>query len=261
MIATPNPKTGWRRAAKVIFLVILIHGSADGNTNENGEDTLSRQHQHMLQSVAADMARHRDVMGQDHLSQPVLRALTRVRRHKFVPASLYNHAYDNRPLPIGFDQTISQPTIVAMMTELMRLSPGDTILEVGTGSGYQAAVLAEVVGAGIVHTIEIVPELAASAAHTLDALGYDNVVVHTGNGYEGLPSAAPFKAIMVTAAPEIVPPALLNQLQPGGRLVIPVGPQNQAQWLSVWERLPDGTFAEEVIIPVRFVPLVQKRPD
>jgi len=207
----------------------------------------------MLRSIEADVRRNSRVLGRDHLSEAVATAMARVRRHLFVPPEFRDAAYANHPLPIGQGQTISQPTIVALMTDLMAVTAQDTVLEVGTGSGYQAAVLSHV--AARVHTIEIVPELARSAKQRLADLGYDNVVVVQGDGYRGLPEVAPFAAIMVTAAAPEVPTPLLEQLKPGGRLVIPVGPQGDTQWLTVWTKDAEGGFSRQAVLPVRFVPL------
>jgi protein-L-isoaspartate(D-aspartate) O-methyltransferase len=193
----------------------------------------------------------------ERLSDPVLKAMARVPRHEFVPASLAAQAYVNRPLPIGDGQTISQPFIVALMTEFANPGPSHRVLEVGTGSGYQAAVLAELVAE--VYTIEIVEPLARRAAETLARLGYKNVRTRVGDGYKGWPDRAPFDAIVVTAAPDHVPPALVEQLKPGGRLVIPVGPQSSVQELLVIEKRPDGKTVETRRLPVRFVPLVRDR--
>ena len=183
----------------------------------------------------------------------VLDAMRRVPRHRFVPGSVADQAYLDQPLPIGHDQTISQPYIVALMTQLARPGPGDRVLEVGTGSGYQAAVLAEL--AGEVFSIEIVNPLATRAALTLRRLGYSNFAVRSGDGYAGWPEHAPFDAIVVTAAPERIPPPLLEQLRPGGRLVVPVGPLHATQELRVVEKREDGSLHERVVAPVRFVPL------
>jgi protein-L-isoaspartate(D-aspartate) O-methyltransferase len=182
----------------------------------------------------------------------VLDAMRRVPRHRFVPERSADAAYHDRPLPIGHAQTISQPFIVATMTELVDPQPGDRILEIGTGSGYQAAVLAELVGQ--LYTIEIIPELADTAREALDAEGYTNVEVITGDGYRGLPEHAPFDGIVVTAAPAEVPPALVAQLAEDARLVIPVGRADQE--LLVLERT-DGGVSQRSIYPVRFVPLVR----
>lgn len=185
----------------------------------------------------------------------VLEAMRAVPRHRFVPSTLRESAYEDRPLPIGHGQTISQPWIVARMTELARPEPGDTVLEVGTGSGYQAAVLAEVVDH--VFTIEIIGELARSARRRLGALGYGNVTVRHGDGYRGWPERAPFDAIVVTAAPEQIPEPLVEQLARGGRMVVPVGPQGRGQALTVVHRRSDGTVERRVVSAVRFVPMTR----
>ncbi|MDI7269236.1 MAG: protein-L-isoaspartate(D-aspartate) O-methyltransferase [Myxococcota bacterium] len=182
----------------------------------------------------------------------VLRAMGRVQRHRFVPTGQMPFAYDDTPLPIGQGQTISQPYIVAVMTEMARVSPGDKVLEIGAGSGYQAAILAEV-GARV-FTIEIVPALAASARALLESLGYaGRITVREGDGYRGWPEEAPFDAIVVTAAPPEVPPPLVEQLAPGGRLVAPVG--DLLQDLIVIEKATDGSVARRSVLPVRFVPM------
>jgi len=187
----------------------------------------------------------------------VLEAIGRVPRHEFVPAALVGRAYENRPLPIGEGQTISQPYIVALMTDLARVAPGQRVLEVGTGSGYQAAILAEIGAA--VHTIEIVAPLAEAARARLARLGYKGIDVVVGDGYEGIERAAPFDAILVTCGADHVPPALVSQLKPGGRMVIPVGPAGNVQQLTVVEKGADGTLRTRVVIPVRFVPLTRER--
>jgi protein-L-isoaspartate(D-aspartate) O-methyltransferase len=181
----------------------------------------------------------------------VLAAMRTVPRHEFMPESVRDRAYFDGALPIGLGQTISQPYIVALMTELGAIGPDAKVLEVGTGSGYQAAVLAEL--AGEVYTVEIVPELAARAAETLERLGYTNLHTRTGDGWRGWPEAAPFDAILVTAAPDRVPPALLEQLAPGGRLVIPVGDRG-VQDLEVHRRTAEG-IEVETVAPVLFVPM------
>ena len=187
------------------------------------------------------------------LAKDVLAAMAKVPRHAFVPASQRAHAYENRPLAIGHGQTISQPYIVALMTTLARVDGDDVVLEVGTGSGYQAAVLAEL--AGRVHTIEIVEPLAATAARRLRALGHDNVRTRTGDGYHGWAEAGPFDAIVVTAAANAIPPPLLQQLKPGGRMVIPVGSSFFTQTLMLVRRDASGRVRTEQVLPVRFVPL------
>ncbi len=180
----------------------------------------------------------------------VLAAMRAVERHRFVPEGVRSQAYEDRALPIGFRQTISQPYVVAFMTEALELEPHERVLEVGTGSGYQAAVLAELVAE--VYSIEIVAELAERAGRTLAELGYDNVEVRAGDGYRGWPEHAPFDAIIVTAAPDHVPPALVEQLAMGGRMIVPVGDRNQE--LVLLERTTTG-LDERRVLPVRFVPM------
>jgi protein-L-isoaspartate(D-aspartate) O-methyltransferase len=183
----------------------------------------------------------------------VLSAMARVPRHEFVPAGQRLYAYEDRPLPIGEGQTISQPYIVALMTELLELEAGDRVLEIGTGSGYQAAILAELTPH--VYTIEILPKLAQRAEQTLRRLGYGQVKVKAGDGYLGWPEHAPFNAIIVTCAPERVPEPLREQLKEGGRMVIPVGPQWTSQTLYLLRR-QGGDLEQKAVIPVRFVPMV-----
>ena len=193
------------------------------------------------------------LMGRDVKEPRVLKAMASVPRHEFVPADLHPYAYDDRPLPIGHDVTISQPYIVALMTELAEVQKGERVLDVGTGSGYQAAVLAEL-GADV-WSVEIIREHAEAAAARLHQLGYDNVHVRHGDGWQGWPEHAPFDAIVVAAAPDEVLCALLDQLAIGGRLVIPVGTQYH-QELRVITRTREGT-KERTVIPVLFVPLVK----
>ena len=183
--------------------------------------------------------------------QRVLAALTKVSREEFVPSDMRDLSYADRPLPIGYDQTISQPYIVALMTEELRLQRADRVLEIGTGSGYQAAILAELVAE--VYSIEIVEPLAKAAEATLQRLGYKNVQVKFGDGYKGWPENAPFDAIIVTCAPDHVPQPLIDQLKEGGRMIIPVG-GNFAQQLYLLEKI-NGSLRQRAIEPVRFVPM------
>ena len=194
--------------------------------------------------------------GDAPFSDEVLAALGRVERHLFVPPGQARHAYENRPLPIGHGQTISQPYIVALMTDLLEPDENDVVLEVGTGSGYQAAVLAELVDQ--VYSIEIIEALAVSGRERLARLGYDNVTTKLGDGYYGWEEHAPFDSIIVTAAASHVPPPLIEQLKPGGRMVIPVGGRFMTQLLLLLEKGDDGEVVTRQIGAVRFVPLTGK---
>jgi protein-L-isoaspartate(D-aspartate) O-methyltransferase len=184
-------------------------------------------------------------------------AMRAVPRHEFVPAHMREFAYEDSPLPIGHEQTISQPYIVAFMTEQLRPKPGMKVLEVGTGSGYQAAVLGHI--GCEVYTIEIVEPLATTAAAALSRLGYRRVHVRHGDGYLGWPEEAPFDAVIVTAAAPEIPAALLDQLAPRGRLIMPVGPRDGMQWLELVEKDARGRLGRRTLLPVRFVPLVEGR--
>jgi protein-L-isoaspartate(D-aspartate) O-methyltransferase len=219
--------------------------------SQGGEyDTARRK---MVREVLADAADTASYSGHAAFSPEVIAAMEKVERHRFVPAGLSGLAYYNRPLPIGYGQTISQPFIVALMTDMMKLKAGDKVLEIGTGSGYQAAVLAEV--AGSVYSIEIIEALGKEAGERLKSLAYRNVQTRVSDGYYGWPEAAPFDAIMVTAAASHVPPPLLKQLKPGGRMVIPLGTQFMTQYLLLVEKQKDGSVTTRQTLPVRFVPL------
>jgi protein-L-isoaspartate(D-aspartate) O-methyltransferase len=185
----------------------------------------------------------------------VLEAMREVPRHLFVPEEARRSAYENRPLPIGHDQTISQPYIVALMTHLLKPRPGHSVLEVGTGSGYQAAILSRL--AGRVHSIEIVKPLAASAASRLSAMGYSNVEVRWGDGYAGWPERAPFDRIIVTAGADHIPGPLLDQLRPGGLMVIPLGRKPDRLDLTLVEKDLRGKVRKRALLPVRFVPFTR----
>ncbi len=204
------------------------------------------------QALRREMVR-RQIAGRGVRDAKVLAAMGQVARHMFVPSDLQSVAYEDYPLPIGHDQTISQPYIVAYMTEALGLSGGETVLEIGTGSGYQAAVLGHI--AGQVYTIEIVPELARQAAETLKGLGYANVHVRHGDGWQGWPEAGPFDAVIVTAGGTRIPPKLREQLKPGGRLIMPVGLSSGYQELVLATKQHDGTLKKDYLLPVRFVPL------
>jgi len=186
----------------------------------------------------------------------VLEVMRSVERHNFVPENYRDRAYSDGPLPIGHGQTISQPYIVAFMTEQLQVSSQHKVLEIGTGSGYQAAILGEL--AKHVFTIEIIPELAEGAKNILNHLSYKNITVRAGDGYKGWPEEAPFERIMVTAAPAEIPQTLVDQLAPGGRMILPVGAQFLVQYLWVIEKDDQGTVTKEKILPVRFVPMVKE---
>jgi len=198
--------------------------------------------------LAAEHIEHRGIRDPD-----VLRVMRSVPRHEFVPTELADAAYDDRPLDIGFGATISQPYIVAAMTELLEVSKNHRVLEIGTGSGYQTAILAEL--AGQVFSIEVVPELAACAVPTLHRLGYTNARVRQGDGYRGWPEAAPFHRILLTAAPSDIPPTLVDQLSSGGRLIAPIG-RGEDQQLVVLDKSIDGGVDRRTVFPVLFVPMV-----
>ncbi|MGE0460861.1 MAG: protein-L-isoaspartate(D-aspartate) O-methyltransferase [Vicinamibacterales bacterium] len=208
------------------------------------------------QDRTADARRMVDsqLRGRGIRDERVLAAMLKVPRHRYVPPEMQRSAYADSALPIGYGQTISQPYIVAFMTEALKIEPSDVVLEIGTGSGYQAAILGEL--AREVYTIEIVPELADRARRTLEAEGYRNVHVRAGDGYKGWPEHAPFPKIMVTAAPEEVPPALVDQLAVGGTMILPVGPRMGDQELRILTKGEKGIMTERSL-PVRFVPMVK----
>jgi protein-L-isoaspartate(D-aspartate) O-methyltransferase len=212
----------------------------------------------MIAEIEAEMAATADLTGRRTLSPRVLAALSKVHRDAFVPEEEAPYAFDNRPLPIGHDQTISQPFIVAIMTELLDLKADDVVLEVGTGSGYQAAILAEL--AHRIYTLEAIPELAVRSRAALARTGCVNVETRCGNGAAGWLEHAPFDAIIVTAAAPAIPPALIAQLRPGGRMIIPVGRAVFDQSLVLVEKSASGEVAMRDVLPVAFVPLVDRGP-
>jgi len=238
------------RSLKPIFLITagLAMNSACGQVNHESE-----------RQALVDLLRKDSRLAEDYgapsVSDATLAVIGKVPRHEFVPESLQRFAYENRPLSIGADQTISQPYIVALMTDLAEVTKDEIVLEIGTGSGYQAAVLSEL--AGQVYTIEIVEMLGERAAGTLERLGYDNVSVRVGDGYAGWPEYAPFDAILVTAAPEEIPQPLIDQLAVGGRMVIPVGEEDEVQVLRLMTKETDGTLTAKDVIAVRFVPFTR----
>jgi protein-L-isoaspartate(D-aspartate) O-methyltransferase len=212
------------------------------------------QRARMVAEVDAMYAETRAETGLARMSPAVGNAMGKVERHRLVPPGETSRAYRNHPLPIGSGQTISQPYIVALSTELLNPKPQDVILEVGTGSGYQAAVLAEIVSR--VYSIEIIASLGNEARKRLAGLGYGNIEIRIGDGYAGWPERAPFDGIVVTAAAPRVPQALIDQLKTGGKLVIPVGGEGETQYLKLLTKRADGGVDEKRVLPVRFVPLV-----
>jgi len=217
------------------------------------EKEYARQRAELIEVIEQNVRETSVYLDKEALDPRVMEALATVPRHHFVPKRERVRAYRNHPLPIGYGQTISQPYIVAIMTDLVKPRPQDRVLELGTGSGYQAAVLSEVVAE--VYTIEIVEPLGKRAAGVLKKLNYGNVEVRIGDGYYGWEEHAPFDAIVVTAAGDHVPPPLIAQLKPGGRMVIPVGSRFMTQQLVVVEKQRDGNVITRQILPVRFVPL------
>lgn len=224
--------------------------------NAEAADDVVVRRERMIAEIEQLVRETRRETGRETLDARVIAALRKVERHRFVPPGFVAQAYDNRPLAIGAGQTISQPYIVALMTDLLNVAPGDKVLEVGTGSGYQAAVLAEIVRA--VFSIEIVEPLGREAARALAAAGYRNVQTRIGDGYVGWPDEAPFDGIIVTAAAPYAPQPLIDQLKNGGRLVIPLGEAQGAQSLFVIEKDARGTVTRRKVLDVRFVPLTRR---
>ncbi len=234
--------------AVAVFLVAPAVAPA-----EKDSDAYAHARRGMIEAIRHDTAKLRRELSVDELNADVLTVLGTLARHEFVPEKARAAAYENRPLPIGYGQTISQPFIVALMTDLLKLKPGDRVLEVGTGSGYQAAVLARL---GVqVHSIEIIAPLGEVARERLQRLGYDTVAVRIGDGYYGWEETAPFDGIIVTAATNHIPPPLIAQLKPGGRMVVPVGNPFGAQHLVIVRKDTSDRVTTQKILPVRFVPL------
>jgi protein-L-isoaspartate(D-aspartate) O-methyltransferase len=248
MIGARCDRASWAHLAVVVVLATLPAAAQP-------DDAVARTE--MVRTIVDHAKASASALGRPAIAPEVLRVMGEVPRHEFVAEGLRQDAYADRPLPIGYGQTISQPFIVALMTDLLAVGTDANVLEVGTGSGYQAAVLARLVRQ--VHTIEIVPELASAAADRLKRLGYGNVAVRQGDGYFGWNEAAPFDAILVTAAASQIPPPLLQQLKPGGPMVIPVGAPFALQHLVLVERDAEGRVRTRQLLPVRFVPLTGQR--
>jgi protein-L-isoaspartate(D-aspartate) O-methyltransferase len=245
-------------AAAWTSVALAAHGTVFAlmvTMNADAQDRYATARKEMLEDIARITRETRRETGRAALSEPVMAAMSRVPRHRLVSAGDEAHAYNNRPLAIGLGQTISQPFIVALMTDLLDVKAGHKVLEVGTGSGYQAAVLAEL-GAHV-YTIEIIEALGLEAEKRLAALGYRSVVTRIGDGYRGWPDQAPFDSIIVTAAAPEVPPALASQLKTGGKLVIPLGSSSGDQTLYLMEKQPQGELTRRAILGVRFVPLTR----
>jgi protein-L-isoaspartate(D-aspartate) O-methyltransferase len=232
----------------VVGLMLLLFSS-----HVIAEDGFQRQRHDLVELIKSEAATIRDALNQELLDERVLDALRSVPRHEFVPEAQRHHAYENRPLPIGHGQTISQPYIVALMTHLLKPKKTDRILEIGTGSGYQAAILSGLVDS--VYSIEIIEKLAEKAAADIKRTGYDNIHTRIGDGYYGWAEQAPFDGIIVTAAASHIPPPLITQLKPGGQMIIPVGGHFMMQYLVLVAKDANGKVTTRQILPVAFVPL------
>ena len=242
-----------RKPARIISFLVCTACLLAAAAMARDDDPFAEARQDMIREIEADVRRTSLQLDTEALDPRVMQALATVPRHALVPGSLQDVAYENRPLPIGHGQTISQPYIVAIMTDLLKVTPADKVLEVGTGSGYQAAILAELVDR--VYTIEIIEALGHQARAGLEALGYENITVRIGDGYYGWQEQAPFDAIVVTAAASHIPPPLIEQLKNGGRMIVPVGSRFMVQQLVLVEKDLQGEVVTRQILPVRFVPL------
>ena len=237
-----------RAAGLALYLFAIVM-----TMNVYADERFASQRQQMVREIRQNVADTTRYIGRSALNERVMSAMGTVPRHEFVSLFMHLSAYENRPLPIGHGQTISQPYIVALMTDLVDLDGQDTVLEIGTGSGYQAAILSALVKK--VYTIEIVEALGLSAGKRLQKLGYNNVETRIGDGYYGWPEQGPFDAIVVTAASSHIPPPLVQQIKPGGIMLIPVGSQFQVQQLTLVRKDEEGGVITRQVLPVRFVPL------
>jgi protein-L-isoaspartate(D-aspartate) O-methyltransferase len=252
----PARKHFSRMLRSALMAIVMVCSVARAAAAASDERELASNRRAMVAEIRAYASTVGSIAGREGISEAVLAALDRIPRHQFVPPAERPNAYENRPLPIGYGQTISQPYIVALMTDLLDVEASDIVLEIGTGSGYQAAILGTL--ARKVFTIEIVPELAQTASERLARMGHDNVTVKTGDGYYGWAEHGPFDAIMVTAAASHIPPPLLRQLKPSGRMLVPVGGPFLVQNLVLITKDENGEIRTRNLLPVRFVPLVGK---
>ena len=238
-----------------LFLILIFCCASVATGFAQGvdvSDPWSDERAAMIAGIEKDVRDTAELINRGSFDRRVMEAMATVPRHEFVPESQRSKAYENRPLPIGRGQTISQPYIVALMTDLLQPQPGQRVLEIGTGSGYQAAVLSRLVSR--VYSMEIIAELASESRQRLQRLGYENISIRAADGYNGWPDEAPFDSIIVTAAISHIPPPLVRQLKPGGRMVIPVGTRFQTQYLTLVEKDPEGRVTTRQLIPVIFVP-------
>jgi len=242
---------------KTLLLLVLSMVAAARDATAQEDAQCVRERAAMVETIKDYARSHAGVLGPQGFSERVLEAMGQTKRHLFIPERSCSIAYANRPIPIGLGQTISQPFIVALMTQLAEVAPDHVVLEVGTGSGYQAAILAQL--ARKVCTIEIIPQLAETATKALRDLAFDNVSVRLGDGYGGWPECGPFDAIVVTAALGQVPPPLIEQLKVGGRLIMPVGAAYPTQHLTVVEKIASDRTTTRSVAPVRFVPFTRSK--
>jgi len=230
----------------IFALLVCMHSGIPG------ADNYRVQRMNMISDIQDDVRRTERFINKKSFNAAVMQAMEKVPRHEFVPTELLSRAYENRPLPIGFGQTISQPYIVGLMTDLLHPRADQSVLEIGTGSGYQAAILSQLVAR--VYSIEIIEQLGNATTKLLSRLGYDNIKTHIADGYNGWPEHAPYDSIIVTAAISHIPPPLVQQLKKGGRMVIPVGTRFQTQYLTMVEKDLQGKVTTRQVLPVIFVP-------
>ena len=236
----------------ILVMILFCHLPLAVSAAADDNDQYTRQRQLMVEEIADDARRFAHYVENDSVNEKVLHVMSTVPRHVFIPPENRAQAYENRPIPIGYGQTISQPYIVALMTDLLNPHPDDKVLEIGTGSGYQAAILSRLVKE--VYSIEIIEPLGQISKQVLQDLGYDNITTRIADGYDGWPEQAPFDSIIVTAAISHIPPPLVRQLKNGGTMVIPVGTRFQTQQLTLVKKDRSGAITTKQIMPVIFVP-------